>query len=92
MSSGEDLKSFVKRLLTIAAEDILVAFQQKISEYEEKIDSQHRLLEKLRPDTTILHTGSLKSNAFSNHIEYKCCINTHVLSLCIMLTEYAPFE
>lgn len=59
MSLGEDLKSFVKRLLTIAAEDILVAFQQKINEYEEKIDSQHRLLEKLRPDTTILPPGEV---------------------------------
>lgn len=61
MASSEDLRSFVKRLLTIAAEDILVAFQQKITEYEEKIDSQHRLLDILRPGTTLRCTGKVES-------------------------------
>lgn len=61
MASSEDLRSFVKRILTIAAEDILVAFQQKITEYEEKIDSQHRLLEILRPGTTLHCTGKVES-------------------------------
>lgn len=45
MSTIQLLRAFVSQRLTAAVEEIIGAFERTISEYEEEIDRQRRLLE-----------------------------------------------
>ena len=60
MSSAEDLRSFVKRLLAEAADEIYQVFHQKIIEYEEKLDDQNKLLEVWKPCAPLHKGGKVK--------------------------------
>lgn len=58
MSSAECLRDLINERLTAAAEEIFRAFLQTVSQYEEQIDRQRRLLEVvLKPQVKLHRTG-----------------------------------
>lgn len=56
--SLESLRAFVVERLTDAAEEIFRVFQQRIDEYEDKLDCQRRLVESVwRPEIRLHRIG-----------------------------------
>ena len=53
--SVECLKAFVMERLTVAAEEIVRVFQQKIDEYEDEVNYQRRMVESVWRPRIKLH-------------------------------------
>lgn len=59
MSSVEGLRQFVTERLTAAAEEILQVFKQTVSEYEEVIQRQRKLLDVAwKPEIKLYRIGA----------------------------------
>ena len=58
MTSGQRLRELINERLTAAAEEIFRHFQTTISEYEEEINRQRRLLDIVwKPEIKLHRTG-----------------------------------